>query len=60
MRYQTLVSGCPVVGTVNEPLVAPVVDGMNGCECVSWWKSTRQVKALAGSVPFSGSVAVPA
>ena len=47
MRYQTLVSVCPVVGIVNEPPVAPEVAAMNGCECVSWWKSTCQVKALA-------------
>ena len=27
---------------------------------MSWWKSTRQVKALAGRAPVSGSLAVPA
>ena len=55
MRYQTFDSVCPVVGTTNEPLVAPLVGAMNGCTCVSWWKSTRQVKAEAGRLPFSGS-----
>jgi hypothetical protein len=30
MRYQTFASVCPVVGIVNEPLVAPLVGGMNG------------------------------
>ncbi len=59
MRYQTLAAVSPVVGMVNEPLVAPDVGAMNGCECVSWWKSTCHVKALAGSVPDSGSVPVP-
>ena len=56
MRYQTLADVSPVVGIVNEPLVAPLVGGMNGCVCVSWWKSTCQVNARAGSVPSSGSV----
>ena len=57
IRNQTFAEISPCVGTVNEPLVMPVVAGMNGWKCVSWWKSTRQVKALAGSAPFSGSFA---
>ena len=59
MRYQTLADVSPVVGIWNVPPVMPLVSGMNGCVCVSWWKSTRHVNALAGSVPSSGSVAVP-
>ena len=39
--------------------VTPLVEGTKGCRCSSWWKSTRQVKALAGSVPSSASVARP-
>ena len=42
------------------PLVMPLVGCKCGCVCVSWWKSIHHVKALAGSVPSSGSVAVPA
>ena len=41
------------------PLVTPVVGVMNGCAWVSWWKSICHVKRDAGSVPSSGSVAVP-
>ena len=42
------------------PLVAPGIDGaMNGCVCVSWWKTTDQSNVLAASVPSSGSVAGP-
>ena len=48
MRYQTLAAVSPVVGIVNEPPVAPLVAGTNGCVCVSWWKSTCQVNALGG------------
>ena len=60
MRYQTSVSSvCPSVGMVNDPDFAPVVGGTNGWMWVAWWKSTVQVKALAGSAPSSGSVAVP-
>ena len=60
MRYQTLAAVSPVVGIANDPLVAPVVGGDERMVCVSWWKSTCHVKALAGSVPSSGSVPVPA
>ena len=59
MRYQTMAAVSPRVAMVNEPVYEPVVDGTCGWVCVSWWKSTRQVKALAGSVPSSGSVPVP-
>lgn len=48
-----------MVGIVKVPPCAPVVAAMNGCVCVSWWKSTRQVKALAASAPSSGSEPVP-
>ncbi len=62
MRYHTLAEVSPVVGTTKLPLVTPLVVGRKGCECVSWWKSTRQLKALAGKVVGvpSGSVPVPA
>ncbi len=39
--------------------MAPVHGAMNGCVCVSWWNTTSHSKALAGSVPSSGSVPVP-
>ena len=32
MRYQTLADVSPVVGIVNEPLLAPLVGAMNGCD----------------------------
>ena len=61
MRYQTLAAVSPEVGIVNEPVLrAAGRRGTNGWVCVSWWKSTRQVKALAGRVPSSVSVPVPA
>lgn len=59
MRYQTSAEVSPVVGIVKEPPVLPGVSGMNGCVCDSWWKSTRQVKALGGSVPSCGSLPLP-
>jgi hypothetical protein len=40
--------------------VIPEVSAMPGCVCVSWWNTIDQVKALAGNVPSSVSVAVPA
>ena len=60
MRYQTFAEVSPMVGTTKEPPVTPLVGGTKGCECVSWWKSTCHVNALAGRAPCSGSVAVPA
>src|SRR6185295_2538102 len=49
----------PRSGIVNVPEVTPLVGGMNGGTCISWWRSTRQVNAPGGSAPSSGSVAVP-
>src|SRR5262245_9763195 len=60
MRYQTFALVSPLVGMVKEPLFAPVVSGTKGWKWVSWWKSTRQMKADAGSVPSSKSLAFPA
>ena len=37
----------------------PAVGGRNGCVWVSWWRTTFQVRALAGSGPSSGSLAEP-
>jgi len=37
----------------------PLVGGMKGWKCESWWKLIHQVSELAGSVPSSGSVADP-
>ena len=58
-RYHTFEDVSPTSGTVKVPPVCPLVGGMKGCRCSSWWKSTRQVKALAGSVPSSASVPLP-
>ena len=59
MRYHTLAAVSPRSGTVNLPLLTPLVDGTKGCRWLSWWKSTRQVKALSGNVPSSASVPRP-
>ena len=32
----------------------PGVGARNGCVCVSWWRSTRQLRLDGGSVPSSG------
>ena len=49
----------PRLGMMNEPPVEPLVAGRNGRICPLTWKSTRQVKALGGRLPSSGSVPVP-
>jgi hypothetical protein len=49
----------PLFGIGNVPLAMPVVFSMAGCVCVSWWKSMRQASAEGGSVPSSGSLALP-
>ncbi len=64
-RKKTFGEVSPIVGTKKEPLVLPLVGGRKGwmwqvCGVGQWWKSTHQVKRLAGSLPSSGSVAVPA
>ena len=41
--------------TARDPRVGP----MNGCVCVSWWKTICHVNAVAGRTPSSASVAVP-
>src|SRR5687768_16277911 len=37
----------------------PLIGWTKGWTCDSWCRSTRQVKALAGKAPCSGSLAVP-
>ena len=59
MRYHTFAEVSPVVGMTKEPVLAPLVGGTKGWKWVSWWKSTHQVKALGGRLPFSKSVPVP-
>src|SRR5687767_1062336 len=59
IRYHTSAENSPVVGMVNEPEREPLVGWMKGWVWSAWWKSTRQVKALAGSVPSSASEPVP-
>ncbi len=59
IRYRVLpLKSWPLVGIVNVPLFTPVT-GVPGWTWPSWRKSMFQVKALAGSVPSSGSVPVP-
>src|SRR5437763_2105506 len=57
-RYQMLGDVSPRTGIVTVPL-PPAVSGWNGCVWVSWWSSAHQVSRLAGTLPSSGSVALP-
>ena len=55
MRYQTFGEVSPERRDHEGlPPVMPLVGGMNGWKCVSWWKLTHHVRALGGQGPVLG------